>query len=171
MSRASVGLTAARRSRRAFARSRTAGDLAESTIEGTSLAVVAGCRAGLFIRMLGIDCGWVDAGGEDRRAGRVRMREIGCGCADAGGEECRAGLFIRMLKVDCGWIDGEGTERRAGLLIRVLEVDCGWVDIEGLVFRTGRFRLPDEIGCDWAQGRTRDRRAAMRSAIESATLG
>ena len=83
--RASTGLAVARRSDRACALSRTAFGLAKSIVEGAGLAVVTGCRAGLFIRMRDIDCGWVDV------VGAVR----------------RAGLFIRML-VDCDGVDAEG---------------------------------------------------------------
>ena len=57
--RASACLAAERRSDRACALSRTVFGLAKLTVEGAGLAVVNGCRAGLFIRML-VDCGLAD---------------------------------------------------------------------------------------------------------------
>jgi len=147
---ASMGLRAARRSRRACTFSERVVGMATSTVEGVRLVVVDGCRAGRF-RMIEVDCGWVDAGGFERRADLfIRMLETDCDWVSFEEEGIRAGR-VRLPVIDCDWVNVGALECRAGLFIRMLETDCDWVSVGEEGPRAGRFRLP-EMGCDGAHG-------------------
>lgn len=76
-----------------------------STVEDIGLAVVDGCRAGRF-RMIEVDCGWVDVGASERRAGLfIRMLETDCDWVSVGEEGVRAGRF-RLPEMGCDGAHG-----------------------------------------------------------------